>query len=123
MRLLLDTHVLLWARSSPDRLTAKQRGAIRDPQNTVFVSAISLAEIGIKSALGKLTVPVDFGDSLDDFGVDRLDFTAAHAQPLNKLPPHHRDPFDRMLICQAIVEDLVFVTADERCAEYGVRTL
>ena len=123
MRLLLDTHVLLWSRSSPGRLLAGQREAIADPRNTVFVSAITVAEIGIKSAIGKLTVTSGFTDSFADFGLEELPFTTAHAWRLNELPPHHRDPFDRMLICQAIVDDLVFVTADARCAQYEVRTL
>ncbi|MEP6482748.1 MAG: type II toxin-antitoxin system VapC family toxin [Rhodoglobus sp.] len=123
MRLLLDTHVLLWARSQPDRLSAHQRTAIADPRNTVYVSAITVAEIGIKSALGRLTVSPGFTDGLANFGLDDLAFTTAHASRLNELPPHYRDPFGRMLICQAIVDDLVFVTADERCRAYDVRTL
>jgi PIN domain nuclease of toxin-antitoxin system len=123
VRLLLDTHVLLWSRTSPDRLTARQRTAIADSRNTVYVSAITVAEMGIKSALGKLTLTVGFIDCLADFGLDELPFTTAHASLMAELPPHHRDPFDRMLICQAIVEDLVFVTADPRCAQYEVRTL
>lgn len=123
MRLILDTHVLLCSRTSPDRLTARQRTAIADPRNTVYVSAITVAEMGIKSALGKLTLPVGFIDGFADFGFAELPFTADHASHLTDLPPHHRDPFDRMLICQAIVEDLVFVTADPRCAQYEVRTL
>ncbi|MEO6532648.1 MAG: type II toxin-antitoxin system VapC family toxin [Pseudolysinimonas sp.] len=123
MRLLLDTHVVLWSRSSPNRLAARQRTAIADQRNTVFVSSISVAEIGIKSALGKLKVTEGFADSFEGFGLVELPFTAAHASRLTELPLHHRDPFDRMLICQAIAEDLVFVTADTRCAQYEVRTL
>ena len=123
VRVLLDTHVLLWARSSPDRLTSRQRAAVQDPRNTVFVSAVSIAEIGIKTSHGKLTVPDGFTEGLADFGLDELPFTTAHALALRELPPHHRDPFDRMLLCQAIVDDLVFVTSDQRCALYEVRTL
>jgi PIN domain nuclease of toxin-antitoxin system len=123
VRLLLDTHVLLWARSNERRLTRPQATAIRDPRNTLFVSSISLAEMSIKSRIGKLTLPEDLVSGLGDWGATELDFTAEHVEPLLTLPHHHRDPFDRMLISQAIVDDLVFVTADERCRAYEVRTL
>lgn len=73
--------------------------------------------------VGKLTVPAGFTETLAGFGLHELPFTGAQAALLDQLPPHHRDPIDRMLICQAMAEDLVFVTADARCAEYGVRTL
>ncbi|MEO6115284.1 MAG: type II toxin-antitoxin system VapC family toxin [Pseudolysinimonas sp.] len=123
MRLLLDTHVLLWSRFDERRLTRAQGAAIRDPRNTIFVSSVSLAEMSIKVGLNKLTVPDGLVSGLGEWGANSLPFTAAHAAPLLTMPQHHRDPFDRMLISQAIVDDLVFVTADERCRAYDVRTL
>jgi len=123
VRLLLDTHVLLWSRSDEQRLSRSQAAAIRDPRNTVFVSSISLAEMAIKSSIEKLTVPDGLVAGLSEWGASHLAFTAEHAAPLGTLPHHHRDPFDRMLISQAIVDDLVFVTSDERCRAYDVRTL
>lgn len=123
MRLLLDTHVLLWARADEQRLSRPQAAAIRDPRNTVFVSSISFAEIAIKTSIAKLTAPENLVLGLSEWGASQLAFTAEHAAPLRTLPHHHRDPFDRMLISQAIVDDLVFVTTDERCRAYDVRTL
>lgn len=124
MRLLLDTHIYLWARYSPDRLGAQQRDAIADPANDVLVSAVVIAELAIKASLGKIKgVEPLVADPSADGSYAELPFTAAHAALLRELPFHHRDPFDRMLVAQAIGEHATLVTADQMIQQYAVRVL
>lgn len=123
MKLLLDTHVLLWWLNDDPALGAERRSSIKEERNSIYLSAISLAEIAIKTSLGKLEVPPEFDDVVAVQGFDQLAFTGKHAAVLRDLPWHHRDPFDRMLIAQATVEGLTFVTADERCRGYDVAVL
>lgn len=123
MRLLLDTHALLWAVSDPDELTERARDVLRDGRNEVLVSAASVWEIAIKRALGKLTVPDDLGPVLAAVSFSPLPISLEHASLAGSLPPHHRDPFDRMLIAQAQLESLTIVTRDARFARYGVQLL
>lgn len=119
MRLLLDTQILLWWLSDSPSLSARARAMIRNAENTVFVSAVSLWEIWLKQSLGKLQVPVDFIDRLAAEHFENLPLAASQTQQVSSLPWHHRDPFDRMLIAQAQVEKLVFLTADQALAAYG----
>jgi len=122
VRLLLDTHVLIWAVSRPERLGARIRTALVAPGTTAFVSAISAWEIAIKRALGRLGFPLeDFDRVLDEAGLEHLPVLAAHGIEAGSLPRHHGDPFDRMLIAQARVEDLVLVSEDVALAAYDVR--
>lgn len=124
MRVLLDTHVYLWVRfDNRRRLPDRFHTEITDPANTKFVSSISAAEIAVKRAVGKFGIEVGPDDDPSAFGLDELPFTQAHARVLDELPLIHRDPFDRMLIAQAIAEDLIFLTVDERCMQYDVRLL
>ena len=97
MRLLLDTHVLLWALSGDPSLHQDIELSIADPSNTVFVSAASLWEIAIKRALGKLVAPTNLVEEIGLAGFDELAVSFRHADAAGSLPPHHRDPFDRML--------------------------
>ena len=120
MRLLLDTHVLLWWLADDRRLGADHRALIADASNTVLVSAMTVAEIAIKASLGKLDAPDDLLPTLQAGGFDELSFDSRHAEVLRTLPWHHRDPFDRMLIAQAISEQLTVLTADPHFAAYGV---
>ena len=120
MNLLLDTHVLLWWLADDPGLSEKQRSAIADPANVVYVSAASAWEIAIKKALGKLIAPNDLRAALVASELEQLPVTVAHAEAVGGLPPHHRDPFDRMLIAQAGVEDLTVVTGDPVFAQYEV---
>ena len=92
---------------------------ICDPQNTVFVSAVSLWEIWLKQSLGKLRLPPDFTERLAAESFENLPLTAFHTQRIALLPWYHRDPFDRMLIAQAETENLVLLTADDALAAYG----
>jgi PIN domain nuclease of toxin-antitoxin system len=123
VKLLLDTHVLLWALADPGRLSETSRAAIADPRHAVLVSAASGWEIEIKRALGKLTTPPDLDEQLRSRRLLELPIRLRHTAALRTLPPLHRDPFDRMLVAQAIVEDLVLVTADAQVRAYPVRTM
>ncbi len=123
MRLLLDTHALLWALATPARLPARTASAIRDPANAVFVSAASTWEIAIKVALGKLSADLDeIVRTSIEVGFEELPVTLAHARRLRELPARHRDPFDRMLVAQALEEGLTVVTRDVVLRDYGVPT-
>lgn len=119
MRLLLDTHVALCQLSGERELSDAARRAIATADDLLF-SVVSFAEIGGNVAVGKLTVPDDRPALLSDAGVRTLKLTAAHGLEVGKLPVHHRDPFDRLLIAQAVAERLSIVTADVRFNEYDV---
>lgn len=121
MNLLLDTQALLWWLAATD-LTDTAVEAIADPDNVVLVSAISVWEIEIKRSLGKLDAPDDLTDAISDSGFEPLPVEFAHARAAGNLPPHHRDPFDRMLIAQAMTDGLVVVTRDAAFADYAVET-
>ena len=123
MKLLLDTHILLHALTDPERLTPRRRESIENPANAVFVSAVSIAEIGIKVSIGKLRVDVDLLPSVDEAGFEWLDFSPREAMQLASLPLHHRDPFDRMLVVQSRINGLTLVTDDSKIADYDCRIL
>ncbi|HEY2794272.1 MAG TPA: type II toxin-antitoxin system VapC family toxin [Micromonosporaceae bacterium] len=122
MSLLLDTHVALWGLTGDkslgddllDRLT-------HDPD--IFLSPVTIWEIAIKQALGKLAGPPDLAERVRDMGFRELPITHTHALTAGRLPHHHRDPFDRMLIAQAIVDDLTLATRDANILRYDVDTL
>jgi PIN domain nuclease of toxin-antitoxin system len=122
VRLLLDTHVFLWATSEPGRLGERLRQALAAPENAVLVSAATVWEIAIKRALGRLDFPLEELDAvLARAGFDHLPIEAGHAITAGGLPRHHADPFDRMLIAQARVEGLTLVSEDAAIAAYDVR--
>ncbi|HEY8473889.1 MAG TPA: type II toxin-antitoxin system VapC family toxin [Natronosporangium sp.] len=123
MRLLLDTHVLLWWLDDSPALGVKARELISLGENEVFVSAISAAEIASKSSVGKLRVPADLEQQIEENAFTPLPFRVRHGLAVETLPLHHRDPFDRLLIAQAQCEDLAVVTADQVFAAYDVRTV
>ena len=118
MQLLLDTHSLLWWATDDKRLGGAARQAIAAPANAVFVSAVTIWEVAIKQALGRLRAP-DIPELLVEQGFRDLPLTVAHAWAAGALPPIHRDPFDRALVAQATLEGMVLVTADELVMEYG----
>jgi PIN domain nuclease of toxin-antitoxin system len=124
VRCLLDTHVLLWWIEDDPRLRARPRAAIIDPDNDVVVSAATIWEAAIKRALGKLRfeTPVLL-DTLSRGGIRVLPITAEHALAAGDLPRHHDDPFDRMLVAQAIVEGLTVITHDVWLRSYKVAVL
>ena len=122
MRLLIDTHIFIWAVTWPDRLQPRLHEAILAPRNTILVSAASVWEIAIKRSLRRLTFPLERLDAvLEEAGFDHLPITAAHAIEAGGLPRHHADPFDRMLVAQACVDDLLLATDDAFMATYAVR--
>jgi len=124
LRLLLDTHALIWALEAPRRLPGWLRAAIEDPENEVFASAASAWEIAIKQSLGKLPLPrADFLETLHRSGLVELPITARHADGTRSLPPLHRDPFDRMLVAQAQAEGLSLVSRDPAIRRYQVTVL
>ncbi len=116
--MLLDSHVLLWALLDDPRLTAGQAEAIASGE--VYLSAASVWEIGIKRALGKLDVPEEVFEIAVDAGCRALPISWTHAEAAARLPPHHGDPFDRMLIAQARCEGLRLASSDRRFADYDV---
>lgn len=98
MKLLLDTHVVLWWLDDPNQLSDDARDAIAEPANQVFVSSVVAWEIAIKRSIGKPTAPADIASAIVDSGFDELPVRSDHAWAVESLPNHHRDPFDRMLI-------------------------
>ena len=123
MRLLLDTHVLLWSLAELRKLSRGTRAALADGHNDVFVSAGSGWEIAVKRSLGKLEAPDDLEAGFRQEGFLPLDLTFRHVEQAGALPPHHGDTFDLVLVAQAQVEGLVVVTRDARVPLYGIRTM
>lgn len=122
MRLLLDTHVALWALTDDPRLSERARALIADPANDVLVSSASVWEIAIKHALGRGDMPISGDQALDWFrqaGYQLLPIAPGHAAAVEHLPDHHRDPFDRMLVAQAMAEPLRLLTHDPLVLRYG----
>jgi len=123
MNILLDTHVLIWALENNPTLTERAVNAIVDGNNMVFVSSASVWEISIKQKLGKLEAPDNLLEEIREHRFTPLHINAVHAQLAGQLPYIHKDPFDRMLIAQAIIEKLVLLTRDEQIAKYDVNIL
>lgn len=124
MRLLLDTHILLWWLTDDPLLPTAARGAITDRQSAVYVSTATVWEIAIKRSLGRLDFPLDEMEGiLADEGFNPLPIAVAHAARAGSLPAIHRDPFDRMLVAQAQVEGLTVVSVDSMVRRYAVAIL
>jgi len=120
VKLLLDTHVVLWWLNSDRRLSRPVRSSIEQQADQVLVSAASAWEIAIKRAVRKLEPPVRWHQEITEFGFEPLAITFDHAREAGELPRHHTDPFDRMLVAQARLEGLTLVTADPNIARYDV---
>jgi PIN domain nuclease of toxin-antitoxin system len=123
VRLLLDTNALFWALLEPKRLSKEAAGAIEDESNDVFVSVVSAWEIGVKRAKGRLEMPSTLGPMLEETRFEALPVTLPHALAVEGLPHRHHDPFDRILVAQAQIEDLVLVTSDREMRRYEVAIL
>lgn len=125
MRLLLDTHVFIWSKTNDSRMSARAWSMLRDMDNQLHLSSVSVAEMAIKIAAGKLILGAPFGDFVEmgmkSAGVMAVPLSAASAMRLADLPSHHRDPFDRLLIATAIEEDLVLLTNDLEIQKYPAR--
>jgi len=120
--LLLDTHVFLWWQADDPRLQQPARSAIAEA-DLVFVSAASAWEAAIKAALGRLELPDTMEAGVEESGFEKLPITFSHAEAAAALPPHNQDPFDRMLVAQALSEGLTLVTSDRRLEPYQVPIL
>jgi len=121
VKLLLDTHLLLWAAGQPERLSAKALALIEPPENELFFSAASLWEVAIKRGLGRADFKVDarlLRRGLLDNGYSELPIGSEHVVAMDNLPPIHKDPFDRILVAQAQVEGITLLTADPSVARY-----
>lgn len=122
MSLLLDTHVALWAITADNTLSEEFLDQLRHDAD-IYLSPVSLWEITIKQAIGKLPGPSDLAEQVRDLGFRELPVTHAHALAAGRLPLHHRDPFDRMLVAQAITENLTLASRDEMVALYDADVL
>lgn len=123
MKLLLDTHILLWVAQGSEQLSNKARSLIENPENQLYFSAASLWEISIKNKLGRADFKVDLAvlrRNLLDNGFEEMAINSAHAIGVDALPNIHKDPFDRMLVAQTAVEGITLMTADSVVAEYPV---
>jgi PIN domain nuclease of toxin-antitoxin system len=127
MRLLLDTHALLWFLADDPKLSATAKASIEDPANERWLSPISLLEIALKNRLGKLPLPAPFGalfpSALMADDIHLLPIESWHIEPLTTLPFHHNDPFDRLIVATSLVEKLTLVSADAILDAYGVTRL
>ena len=123
MNLLLDTHTLIWALENNPTLSEPARKAILENSNLVYVSAVSAWEMSIKQALGKLKIPSNLAQEMEQHRFTELKITIEHSQRAGNLPAIHQDPFDRMLVAQAQIEGLVLVTRDSIIPKYSVKAL
>lgn len=123
MRLLLDSHILYWALTSPGKLTDGEKQVLENSLNDVLVSPASLWELQIKAGKGKLKLPRQFSEAIISTGFSALDITMAHANAIASLPNLHNDPFDRILVAQAKSESLTLVTRDDILNRYPIAVL
>lgn len=123
MKLLLDTHILLWAAQGSEQLSSKAKSLIEDPENQLYFSAASLWEVSIKNKLGRADFKINLAvlrRNLLDNGYEEIAINSGHAIGVDALPNIHKDPFDRMLIAQTALEGITLMTADSVVAEYPV---
>lgn len=121
MKILLDTHMFLWAIAEPEKLSEKFRSRLELSSNTIYLSSITVAELMIKHSIGKLTIHFDPVQIAVESGFELLDFSSEDALLLKDLPFHHRDPFDRMLIAQGIRNKLRLMSIDSKFPLYGCK--
>lgn len=120
---LLDTHAMLWWLDNPSQLTREARNAVSDGLNNVWLSSAAVWEMSIEKALGRLHLPSNLTDVLKQDRIDILPIQLSHALAVADLPTHHHDPFDRMQIVQAQIEELVLITRDVQMQRYDVKVL
>ncbi|MEX0792859.1 MAG: type II toxin-antitoxin system VapC family toxin [Pirellulaceae bacterium] len=123
MKLLIDTHVFLWWMDDPAQLSSDSYAAIANTENEILVSAAVIWEIVIKSSLGKLSAPDNLDEVIQRSAFLALPIQTPHVLAIRNLPGHHRDPFDRILVAQAIVENATLVTRDANIFRYPVATI
>ena len=123
MKILIDTHIFLWLLACPEKLTEKRRYELESPSNEVLLSAMSIAELMVKSGIGKIKIEFDPIEMAERMRLDILDFSGAHAMALGDLPLHHKDPFDRMIIAQAICNKLSLMSDDSKFSNYNCKLI
>jgi len=123
VKILVDTHIFLWMLSYPDRLNEKRRYELESRANEVFLSAMSIAELMIKHSLGKIDIKFDPLEMAQKMGLEILNFSGPEAMVLGKLPLLHKDPFDRMLIAQTLVNRLSLMSDDSKFLPYDCKTI
>lgn len=123
MRIIIDTHIFLWALSSPEKLKPEHRTLVESSANIIYLSSISIAEIMIKRSIGKLKFSTDPIQAAEKCGIELLDFSADAAVTLGDLPYHHKDPFDRMLIAQSIASKVTLMTDDSKFTLYDCKLI
>jgi len=123
MNIIIDTHIFLRALSDPDKISGAKCSALEDLSNTIYVSAVSIAELMIKTSVKKLQIDFDPVVMAEESGFVLLDFSAKAALLLKDMPFHHKDPFDRMLIAQSITDNYPIMTEDPKIALYNCRVL
>ena len=123
MKLILDTHAAIWWLREDADFGERALDELAEEANEVLLSAVVVWEVAVKRGLGKLEVPQDFVQTIKDHDVQGLPVTLAHAAAVERLPPHHRDPFDRMLVAQATLEGAAIVSRDEKLRPYGVELI
>lgn len=123
MKILVDTHIFLWMLSYPEKLNEKRRYDLQSPANEVFLSAMSIAELMIKRSIGKIDFEFNPLEIAQEVGLEILDFSGADALALGALPFYHKDPFDRMLIAQSLVNQFFLMTDDSKFLQYDCKII
>ncbi|MHC4874583.1 MAG: type II toxin-antitoxin system VapC family toxin [Planctomycetota bacterium] len=123
MKIILDTHIFLWSISDPDKISKERKTEIESLANIIYISAVSITEIMIKSSIGKFKVNFDPVETAIQSGFEMLDFSCSDALPLKDLPFHHKDPFDRMLIAQSISNKCYIMSDDEKFKDYKCKLI
>ena len=123
MKIIIDTPIFLWALSDPSKIDKSRRDQIELLSNTIYVSAISVTELMIKSSIGKLAIDFDVLEMIEKSGFEQLDFTANDALGLKEMPFHHKDPFDRMLIAQAEANGFFIMSDDSKFSLYDCKLI
>ena len=118
MNILLDTHIFLWLLTNPGKIKKERLSLLESYTNNVYLSSISVAELMIKHSIGKIDIQFNPIEQAKNIGLEMIDFTAKEAILLKTLPFHHKDPFDRILICQSIHNDYLFMTNDDKIKQY-----
>ncbi len=121
MKIIIDTHIFLWAISEPKKLSKKNKQALETLSNTIYVSSVSITELMIKSSIGKIEINFNPIEIAQQSGFELLDFSAEDALSLKEMPFHHKDPFDRMLISQAMNRKFSLMSDDSKFGEYECR--
>ncbi|HHD77470.1 MAG TPA: type II toxin-antitoxin system VapC family toxin [Campylobacteraceae bacterium] len=123
MKIIIDTHIFLWAIAMPDKLSEKRRSELETLSNTIYVSSVTITELMIKASIGKLQIDFDPIAIAIESGFEMLDFSGEDALALKEMPFHHKDPFDRMLISQAINRKFKLMSDDSKFRAYDCKLL